>query len=142
MRNGRQQAFNNINKAKERENMKEVTGNCRFCGQAQILKVPDTFTEADIEEEVTRKCDCEKATHYIKVEERIAGAEEAIRTIFKELPEMEDVKKHLLSATRLVAENKFNKITISKGKYTASMKPGKKAIKISVKFTDERTEEV
>lgn len=126
----------------EDKTMKEVTGQCRYCGQTRLISVPDSFTEADIQEEVTRKCKCEESRNYIRVEERIAGAEEAIRTIFKELPEMGDVKKNLLSATRLVAENKFNKITISKGKYMASMKPGKEAIKISLKFTDERTEEV
>ena len=122
--------------------MKEVTGQCRYCGQTQIMQLPDNFTEEDITEEATRSCKCAQAKRYVRVEERIAGAESAIRELFKDYPDHEDLKNTLLGATRLVAENKYNKITISKGKYTASMKPGKEAIKISLKYTDECTKEI
>lgn len=122
--------------------MKEVTGQCRYCGQTQIMQLPDNYTEKDITEEATRSCKCAQAKHYVRVEERIAGAESAIREMFKDYPSLEDVKNTLLGAARLVAENKYNKITISKGKYAASMKPGKEALKISLKYTDECTKEI
>lgn len=122
--------------------MKETVGACIFCGQTSILKVPESYNQEDVNNEVTKRCDCIDAKVYTKREERIAGAERAIKDLFKDLPTLEDIKEYLISAARPVAENKFSKITISKGKYTASMKPGKEALKISLKYTDEQTQEI
>ena len=122
--------------------MKQTTGTCIFCGQTQMIKVPESYTGKDIDIEVTKKCDCLEAKVYTKREEQIAGAERAVKNLFQDLPDMEDIKEYFIKAARPVAENKFNKVSISKGKYTASMKPGKEALKISLKFTDEHTEEI
>ena len=122
--------------------MKQTEGACIYCGQIQMLEVPDNFTEEDINLEVTKRCKCTEAEVYTRREEQIAGAERAIKDIFKDYDNLNEVKDYLITAARPVAENKFSKISISKGNYTASMKPGKDAIKISLKFTEEQTKEI
>ncbi len=117
-------------------------GTCKYCGQIKLMNIPETFNQEDIDDEATRACDCAEARAYTKREENIAGAESGIRDLFKDLEELNDVKKLMLDAVRPVAESKISKISISKGRYTAGMKPGKDAIKVSLKYTEEETREL
>ena len=64
--------------------MKDVQGKCRFCGQYQMLSVPDSFNDVDIEDEATKKCDCAEAQADTKIKENIANTEGAIKDFFKD----------------------------------------------------------
>lgn len=117
--------------------MKDVQGKCRFCGQYQMLSVPDSFNDVDIEDEATKKCDCAEAQADTKIKENIANTEGAIKDFFKDKENLSVLKELLLAAVKPLAEYKINKISISKAGYTGSMKPTKDGIKISLKYSTE-----
>ena len=41
--------------------MKDVTGSCIHCGQTKVIQVPDSWTQSQIDADVTMQCDCEAA---------------------------------------------------------------------------------
>lgn len=117
--------------------MKAVQGKCRFCGQYQAIEVPEKYTAEMIDEEVTKKCDCPEAKAYVKVEENVASAERAIRDFYKDREELDTLKDLMLQAVRPLAELRVDKVSVSRGGYTAYMKPTKEGIKVSLKYTTE-----
>ncbi len=117
--------------------MKSVQGKCNYCGQYQAIEVPDSYTEAEIDEEVTKRCNCPDAEAKTKIEENIACTEGAIKDFFKDKQDLDILKQLLLASVRPLAEHKISKISIAKGGYTGSMKPTKEGIKIYLKYTME-----
>ena len=115
--------------------MKTATGACKYCGQIMTIEVPDKFKQADIDEEVTRKCNCPEAQAITKQQEMIARAEGMIREFFEGRENMDAIKLLLLSAVEPIATGEIGGISISKGGYTGTMKPGKDTIKVSLKYT-------
>lgn len=115
--------------------MKTTTGACKYCGQIMTLKVPESFTQEDIDQEVEKKCSCPEAKAFWKIEENIACTESTIRDFFEDKDGMDAIRNLLLGATRPLAEGKIGKLIITKGKYTASMKLTKDKIKVSLKYT-------
>lgn len=121
----------------EMNGMKSVQGQCRFCKQFMAIEVPESFNEIDIEDEVTKRCDCADAKADTRIKENIANTEGAIKEFFKDKPELQEVKDLLLAAVKPMAEFKISKIGIAKGGYSGSMKPTKDGIKITLKYTTE-----
>ena len=115
--------------------MKDVQGACKFCGQFRAMQVPDSFTQADIDEEATKKCDCVDAQADTRIKENIANTEGTIGEFFKDKEGLEELKELLLTAVKPLAEYKISSISVSKGPYTGTMKPGKDGIKILLKYT-------
>lgn len=115
--------------------MVTATGVCKFCGQTAALEVPETFTQKDIDQEVTRKCTCPEAEAITKQQEMIASAEGMIIDFFQDREGMDAIKLLLLSAVEPIAKGEIGAISISKGGYTGTMKPGKDSIKVSLKYT-------
>lgn len=115
--------------------MKTATGACKFCGQIMTLEVPDKFTQEDIDQEATKKCNCPEAEAITKQQEMIASAEGMIRDFFRDREGMDAIKLLLLSAVEPIAKGEIGAISISKGGYTGTMKPGKDSIKVSLKYT-------
>jgi len=60
-------------------------GSCRFCGQIQAMDqlAPDV-TQDEVDEAVTRKCDCSEAIHYRAVQSRIETARKKVNELFVE----------------------------------------------------------
>lgn len=117
--------------------MKIATGACKFCGQTAVIKVPEKFTQDDINQEIEKKCSCPEAKAFWKIKENIARTESAIRDLFEDKAGMDEIRNLLLGATRPLTEGKIGKIAITKGGYIGSMKPTKDGIKISLKYTKE-----
>jgi len=115
--------------------MKTATGACKYCGQIATIEVPKRFTQQEIDEEVTKKCDCPEAKAITKQQEMIASAEGMIKDFFKDREGMDAIKLLLLSAVEPIAKREIGAISISKGSYTGTMKPGKDTIKVSLKCT-------
>lgn len=115
--------------------MKTATGTCKYCGQIATLELPEKFTQEEIDEEVTRKCDCPEAQAATKQQEMIASAEGTIKEFFKDREGMDAIKDLLLQAVEPMARKEIGSISISKGGYTGNMKPGKDTIKIQLKYT-------
>lgn len=114
--------------------MKTATGVCKFCGQTAALEVPEKFTQEMIDEEAVKKCDCPEARTFTKQQETIASAEGMIKDFFEEREGMDAIKDLLLSAVEPIARHEIGGISISKGGYTGTMKPGKDGIKVSLKY--------
>ena len=115
--------------------MKTATGTCKYCGQIATFEVPDKFTQKEIDEEAVKRCDCPEAQAITKQQEMIASAEGMIRDFFRDRDGMEAIKLLLLSAVEPIAKGEIGAISISKGGYTGTMKPGKDTIKVSLKYT-------
>lgn len=115
--------------------MKTATGTCKYCGQITTLEVPERFTQEEIDEEAVKKCDCPEAKAITKLEETIASAEGAIKEFFKGRDGMDAIKSLLLQSVEPLARSEISGISISKGGYTGTMKPGKDGIKVSLKYT-------
>ena len=80
--------------------MKTATGTCKFCGQIATLQVPEGFTQAIIDEEATKKCDCPEAQAFTKQQEEIANAEGMIKEFFKDREGMQKIKELLQTPIR------------------------------------------
>ena len=112
--------------------MKNVQGKCLFCGQYRAIEVPDTFTEEDIDEEVTKKCDCPEAKADTDKKEKIATSEAKVKEIFEGLPALETMQNMLLSALKPLTMYDIDGITIKKAGYTGKLKPGKDGLKVTL----------
>ena len=126
--------------AKKTENefeLKQVQGECKFCGQFIALEVPQSFDGAEINEEATKKCKCPEAEKYTRTQENIANTEGMIKNFFEHRTGLEVLKDMLLGAVKPLAEGQITKITIGRGEYTGTMKPSKDGIKLSLKYSTE-----
>lgn len=119
--------------------MKTETGVCKYCGQIMTLQVPESFSQDVIDEEATRKCSCPEAVAETKMNESITNAEGAIKEFFAEREGLEDLEDLLMSAVVPLAKGRISKVSIAKGGYVGTMKPGKEGIKISLKYTTEES---
>lgn len=115
--------------------MKTATGTCKYCGQITTLEVPERFTQEEIDEEAVKKCDCPEAKAFTKQQETIAAAEGMIKDFFDGKEGMSAIMELLLSAVEPLAKHEIGQISISRGGYTGTMKPGKEGIKVQLKYT-------
>lgn len=56
------------------EGAKTQTGYCRFCGQAGIIHALEEWSQAEVDEAATCKCECDEAKKYAESKERVQKA--------------------------------------------------------------------
>lgn len=115
--------------------MKQASGTCRYCGQVMTIKVPDSYTPHDVDEEVTKRCSCPEAKVIAERESAINLAESEIKEFFKNRGDLGDIKDMLLKTVRPIAEHKLNSVTIKKAEYKIAIKNGKKGVKANITQT-------
>lgn len=127
--------------------MKDVTGKCRFCGQERMARVPDVFTEEQIDEVCTRECHCTEAKAYqarLEAEARIEQFElEAQGTIYElfheEYPNVEEILTALIHPLN---EGHFKKLSVKIDDTTSvSMTSTSNGIKVVREDKKKRTRE-
>lgn len=87
-----------------KEKLVEKTGMCKFCGQQRFLKVPDTMTDEELNDEVSFQCRCEAGKIWragVEDERRIQGMIEESKGISFALlnaknPEIEELVNELV----------------------------------------------
>ena len=115
--------------------MKDAIGTCRYCNQTMTIKVPDSYKQVEIDNEVSKKCTCPEAQEIAKRESAINLAEAEIKNFFKERGDLSEVKDMLLKTVRPIAEHKLDSLTIKKSEYKISIKNGKKGVKANITQT-------
>ena len=93
--------------------MQERIGTCIYCGQNQMVRVPEECEKGEIDREATKLCTCEEAQGFKKIEQSIDVAEIAIENEYESDPE---VQKILLAAVRPVGEHLMDKISVTHGR--------------------------
>lgn len=87
-----------------KEKLVEKTGMCKFCGQQRFLKVPDTMTDEELNDEVSFQCRCEAGKIWragVEDKKRIQGMIEESKGIAFALlnaknPEIEELVNELV----------------------------------------------
>ena len=110
-------------------------GRCQYCDQTMTIQVPVSFTDDQIDEEVTKKCTCPEAHAIAERESAINLAEGQIEEFFRDKEYLNDVKDMLLKSVRPIAEKKLQSITIKKEEYKISIKNGTKGVKANITQT-------
>lgn len=120
--------------------MKLATGECKYCKQMKSIEVPDNWDEEVVNEEVTRKCNCEEAMAAEEVRRVITYAEADIKRFFEDRG-LDSFKEILMAAVEPVARKNVMKVSLSSDGYTATMKRTGSGIAVSLKHTtEEKTE--
>ena len=115
--------------------MRDAIGTCMYCKQTMTIKVPDSYKQVDIDNEVSKKCTCPEATEIAKRESAINLAEQEIKEFFEHRGDLEEIKQMLLKTVRPIAERKLDSLTIKKSEYKISIKNGKKGVKANITQT-------
>lgn len=115
--------------------MKGAIGTCMYCKQTMTIKVPDSYKQVDIDNEVSKKCTCPEAQEIAKRESAINLAEQEIKQFFENRGDLEEIKLMLLKTVRPIAERKLDSLTIKKSEYKISIKNGKKGVKANITQT-------
>lgn len=121
--------------------MKNVQGKCLFCGQYRAIEVPNSWSEADIDAEVTKKCECPEAKADTEKKEKVATGEAKVKEMFKDIACLKTMQKMLLDAIKPLAEYEIDSITIKRGGYTGKVKPGKDSLKVTLEHKTVETSE-
>lgn len=106
-------------------------GFCEYCKQPKLVDVPEDFLQEQVDEAVTKKCDCLIVT---RLRERKLQKEACIENIEEMLeenyPAIASVFKNNIDA---IQDNKIKKITINThSNQTARMSKTKDGIKIEL----------
>lgn len=112
--------------------MKSVQGKCKYCGQYMALEVPESFSETDIEDEATKRCDCVDAVSATQAREKTANGEGAVKDIFKDREELNEVKEIFLKKVESIVKYKIDNISVTKGRYKCKMKRSKDGVKVEI----------
>ena len=89
--------------------MIETYGNCIYCGQSQVIRVPEDADEGEKNREATKQCTCGDAQQFKNIEQSIDIAESIIKTEYASDPAAQDL---LMTAARPVAENLLDRLTV------------------------------
>ena len=98
--------------------MIEAYGTCIYCGQTQVIRVPEGADEGEKNKEATKLCKCDDEKAFQKVEQSIDYAQSIIE---KEYGADKEVSKLLIKATRPCAKYLLDKITITHGRVKYQM---------------------
>lgn len=116
--------------------MKTATGHCKYCEQFRTIQVPDDWTQEQINEEVTRKCNCEEAMAEEETRRVAAYATGEIERFFEDRG-MDAFESILKAAVEPIAKKNISKISINSDGYTATMKRTGSGVSITLKHTTE-----
>lgn len=64
------------------DGVESQTGYCRFCGQAGMVHTLTGWSQEDVDEAVTCKCECDAAKKYAESKERVQKAKSRITELF------------------------------------------------------------
>lgn len=106
-------------------------GFCIYCNEGMMIEVPDDANQEEINEAVTKKCRCIKAS---QIRERIEQKENCIANIETMLEGNYPVIAQILRDNiEAIQDNKIKKITINTyGNHTARMSKTKDGIKVEL----------
>lgn len=93
--------------------MVERIGSCIYCGQTNMVRVPEDYEKGEIDREATKNCTCDEAKEFKRIEQSIDIAEITIKTEYENDPA---VKELLEAAVRPVAEHMIDKISVNHGR--------------------------
>lgn len=102
------------------EGLETYTGTCRFCGQMGTVNALPGWSEEQVNESVTCRCQCDKAKEYAKQKEQIQKAKARIAEAFgpaageKALDEA--IVANLVSFVDIIAEKKMQAVTVDMGR--------------------------
>lgn len=88
-------------------------GTCRYCGQIKVLQVPETFTQEDVDDEVSKMCNCFEARVAQRKEESKAAAEAFMKDAFSDEEHMIEIMKMNFNA---VIDDVVEKVSIVRQK--------------------------
>lgn len=117
--------------------MKTESGKCKFCNQIMMIEVPESYTQAMVDDEVSKRCSCPEAHEYAEVDTQINLATEEINRAFEKKLNLNALKKILLSSVEPIARKSIDKIQLAKDGYSVTMKRTKDGIKIAIKHTEQ-----
>lgn len=112
--------------------MTTKTGWCKYCGQAQVMSVPDDWTQEQTDRDATAKCNCAEAVAQAAIEDMISRAESTVDAFFKD-KSMDSTYKVLKTAIEPMARRSFKKLTITADGMTVTMKKTDSGIQVSTK---------
>lgn len=61
------------------EETKTQTGYCKFCGQSGIIYAPKTWSQEEVNEAATCRCECDEAKKYAESKERVQRQRTVLR---------------------------------------------------------------
>lgn len=95
--------------------MTETYGTCIYCGQSQIIRVPEGTDEGEKSREATKLCKCDEAKEFQKIEQSIDYAQAIIE---EEYGADKAAAGLLIKAARPCAEHMLDKLTVTHGRVT------------------------
>lgn len=93
--------------------MQEIIGTCIYCGQNQMVRVPEDCEKGEADREATKLCSCDEAKEFQRIEQSIDVAEATIKEEYGNDPETQKILK---AAVRPVAEHMMDKISVTHGR--------------------------
>lgn len=86
------------------DGVESQTGYCRFCGQAGMVHTLTGWSQEDVDEAVTCKCECDAAKKYAESKERVQKAKSRITELFGSTAER-PIDQDVVKSTILYAGN-------------------------------------
>lgn len=107
--------------------MTDRIGECVFCGQTRMVKVPEDAGNDEVNKEATMLCACDDARAY---QETVTNINVAHHFIDKDLVAPDEIKAVLKKISELVGYGKIDQAVIKLGGVTYTVK--EKKFKVSV----------
>ena len=106
-------------------------GFCSYCKDGRMVEVPDDATQKEVNEEVTKKCNCPMAARLRNLREQKEACMENIEEMLEEnYPEIAKIFKENIAN---IQENRIKKITVNThSNQTARMSKTKDGIKVEL----------
>lgn len=128
------------------DGVESQTGYCRFCGQAGIIRPLKHWSQEDVDEAVTCRCECDEAKKYAESKERVQKAKNRITELFgthAERPIDQDVVTVMLNVVDAIEARHMKGITIDVGQGVRAKvsKMAKESIKVERTETSKKTYE-
>lgn len=125
------------------DGVESQTGYCRFCGQARMVHTLTGWSQEDVDEAVTCKCECDAAKKYAESKERIQKAKSRITELFgntAERPIDQDVVTVMLNVVDAIEAKHMKGITIDVGQGVKAKvsKMAKESIKVERSETSKK----
>lgn len=122
------------------------TGYCRFCGQAGMIHAMAEWSQDEVNEAATCKCECDEAKKYAESKERVQKAKNRIKELFgstAERPIDQDVVAIMLLVVDAIEGKQMKGITIDVGLgvKARAAKMAKESIKVERSETSKKTYE-
>lgn len=128
------------------DGVESQTGYCRFCGQAGMVHALSGWDQDQVDEAVTRKCECDEAKKYAESKERVLKAKNRITELFgsgAERPIDQNVVTVMLNVVDAIEARSMKGITIDVGQGVRAKvsKMAKESIKVERTETSKKTYE-